>query len=96
MCIRDSVDTLRAIPGVAIQKSPARVYPAGPVAAHVVGYMSEITADELPELSKRGYQAGDHIGRTGVESWGEQWLAGQRGGKLKLIRQDGPTIRVLG
>ena len=90
------VDTLRAIPGVAIQKSPARVYPAGPVAAHVVGYMSEITADELPELSKRGYQAGDHIGRTGVESWGEQWLAGKRGGTLKLIRQDGSTIRVLG
>ena len=90
------VDTLRGIPGVAIQKSPARVYPAGPVAAHVVGYMSEITAEELPELAKRGYVAGDQIGRTGIESWGEEWLAGKRGGTLKLIRQDGTTIRVLG
>ena len=90
------IDTLRGIPGVAIQKAPARVYPAGMVTAHVVGYMSEITADELPELSKRGYEAGDQIGRAGIESWGEQWLAGKRGGTLKLIRQDGSTIRVLG
>jgi penicillin-binding protein 2 len=90
------LDQLGAIPGVAVQKAPARVYPAGPVTAHVVGYMSQITADELPELAKQGYESGDLIGRTGVEAWGEQWLAGKRGGNLKLIRQDGTTIRVLG
>jgi penicillin-binding protein 2 len=90
------LDQLGAIDGVAVQKVPARTYPAGPVTAHVVGYLSEITADELPELAKRGYEAGDLIGRTGIEAWGEEWLAGKRGGRLSLMAQDGSEIRVLG
>lgn len=90
------VQQLRAIPGVAIQKWPARVYPAGAAAAHVVGYMSEITAEELPELAKLGYEAGDLVGRSGIEATMEEWLAGKRGGILQLLNQDGSTIRVLG
>ena len=90
------LDQLAAIDGVAIQKTPARNYPAGPITAHVVGYLSEITEDELPELAKRGYAAGDLIGRTGIEAWGEEWLAGKRGGRLALMAQDGSEIRVLG
>jgi penicillin-binding protein 2 len=81
--------------GVAIRKQPARVYPAGPVAAHVVGYMSEITAEELPEMAKRGYEAGDLVGRAGIEASFEQWLAGKRGGTLQLLAPDGSTIRVI-
>ncbi|HUG16087.1 MAG TPA: penicillin-binding protein 2 [Thermomicrobiales bacterium] len=92
----DLVNQLRAIPGVAIQKWPARVYPAGPAAAHVVGYMSEITAEELPELARLGYEAGDLVGRSGIEATMEEWLAGKRGGILQLINQDGSTIRLLG
>lgn len=90
------VDQLNAIEGVAIQKPPARVYPQGELTAHVVGYMSEVTADELPELSKLGYEAGDLVGRTGLEASAEQWLAGKRGGTLALIGPDGGTIRILG
>jgi len=90
------VDQLTAIEGVAIQKPPARMYPEGELTAHVVGYMSEVTAEELPELSKLGYEAGDLVGRTGIEASMEQWLAGKRGGTLALISADGGTIRILG
>ncbi|HYI15282.1 MAG TPA: penicillin-binding protein 2 [Thermomicrobiales bacterium] len=90
------VDQLTAIEGVAIQKPPARIYPQGELTAHVVGYMSEVTAEELPELSKQGYEAGDLVGRTGLEASAEQWLAGKRGGTLALIGPDGGTIRILG
>lgn len=89
-------DQLSAIPGVVIQSWPARVYPAGSAAAHITGYLSEITAEELPELSKRGYEAGDMIGRGGVEAFAEEWLAGKRGGTLALMQRDGTPIRVLG
>lgn len=89
------LDQLKLIPGVAIQKWPARVYPAGPVTAHVVGYMSEITAEELPEMAKRGYEAGDLIGRAGIESTFEEDLAGKRGGVLQLVNQDGSVIRTV-
>ena len=36
-----------SIPGVSLQDRPARVYPAGSVAAQVVGYVSHPTGDEL-------------------------------------------------
>lgn len=90
------VDQLGAIPGVVVQKWPARVYPLGAAAAHITGYLSEITAEELPELSKKGYAAGDMIGRGGVEAFAEEWLAGKRGGTLSLVQRDGTLIRVLG
>lgn len=90
------IDQLVAIPGVAIQKWPARVYPAGAAAAHITGYLSEVTAEELPALSERGYVAGDLIGRGGIEAAAEEWLAGKRGGILALVAPDGSTLRVLG
>lgn len=93
---QDLVASLSAIPGVAIQKWPARIYPAAELTAHVVGYLSEVTADELPELSKLGYEPGDLIGRAGVEAYAEQWLAGKRGGTLALIGRDESIKRVIG
>ncbi len=90
------VDQLGQIDGVVVQNWPARTYPLGAAAAHITGYLSEITAEELPELSKRGYEAGDVIGRGGVEAFAEEWLAGKRGGTLALKQRDGTLIRVLG
>ncbi|MEZ4568835.1 MAG: penicillin-binding protein 2 [Thermomicrobiales bacterium] len=90
------IDQLGAIGGVVVQKWPARVYPLGAAAAHITGYLSEITAEELPELSKRGYEAGDLIGRGGVEAFAEEWLAGKRGGTLALRQRDGTLIRIIG
>lgn len=90
------INRIADIPGAALQKWPARVYPAGEIAAHVVGYMSEVTAEELPELAKLGYEPGDKVGRAGIEAYAEPWLAGKRGGQLKLINEDGSTIRILG
>lgn len=86
---------LEAIPGVVIQKQPARVYPAGAAAADITGYVSQITADELPKLSKEGYQSGDMIGRAGIESWGEKYLRGKPGGRLVIVGPDNAERRVI-
>jgi penicillin-binding protein 2 len=87
---------LTAIPGVVVQKWPDRVYPAGPAAAHVVGYLSQVTADELPEKSKLGYGPGDMIGRAGIEAWGEKYLSGKRGGRLTIVGPDGAERKTIG
>ncbi len=84
-----------AIPGVVLQKWPDRVYPAGPAAAQVIGYLSEVTADELKTLSKEGYSSGDRIGRAGLEAWGEKYLAGKRGGRLVIVGQDGTERKTI-
>lgn len=90
------VSQLGEIAGVVVQKWPSRVYPAGSAAAHITGYMSEITAEELPEMAKLGYEPGDLVGRGGIEGYAEEWLAGKRGGTLSLVARDGTVIRVLG
>lgn len=79
----------QAIPGVVLQKWPDRVYPAGPAAAQITGYLSQVTADELKTLSSQGYGPGDVIGRAGLEAWGQKYLAGKRGGKIVIVGPDG-------
>ncbi len=83
------------MPGVQLRRKPIRVYPEGDVAAHIVGYMSHITADDLKTLAAKGYTADDMIGRAGVEAWAEPILAGQRGGKLAIVGPTGEWVKII-
>jgi penicillin-binding protein 2 len=64
-------------PGVKIATSYLRSYPRGELAAHVFGYVGEISAEQLKLM--RGYQLGDVIGQTGVERQYDQFLRGTSG-----------------
>ncbi len=89
----DTVAQLNAIPGVEVHSQEARTYPYGTLAAHAIGYLGEISPDQLKTLAPKGYRSGDMIGQSGVESWGEELLAGKRGGKLAVIDPDSRAIR---
>jgi len=79
-----TIAQLNAIPGVEVHTAAARTYPYGAMLAHVVGYISEISPDQLKAMAPKGYRSGDFIGQTGVESWAEETLAGKRGGRLAV------------
>ena len=80
--------------GILIQRETRRVYPEGTLAAHVIGFMAEVTQEELDSgLSLAGYQPGDRVGRDGVESTFERQLAGTRGGRLTIIGPGGGVTR---
>ncbi|HWS48286.1 MAG TPA: penicillin-binding protein 2 [Acidimicrobiia bacterium] len=70
-------------PGVHVAELTVRTYPTGDrlgdpnLAAQVLGYVGEIGADQLKRLGKLGYQAGDLIGRDGIESAYESELRGR-------------------
>ncbi|MER3461327.1 MAG: penicillin-binding protein 2, partial [candidate division GAL15 bacterium] len=49
----------QSLPGVQVEAEPVRVYPFGPAAAHVLGYLGEVSPEELEALRPRGYRAGD-------------------------------------
>ncbi len=53
-----------------------RVYPAGALAAHVVGYVGEVTKDEISSRAEEKYRVGDLIGKTGIELVHEGTLRG--------------------
>ena len=79
--------------GILIQRETQRTYPQSTTAAHVVGFLSEITEDELEVLATSGYRSGDLVGRDGAEAEFEAVLAGERGGRLTIISPDGQIVR---
>lgn len=84
------------LPGIHTETTKEiRTYPRGQAAAHVVGYIAPINADELTQSESKGYHEGDVIGKTGLEAWGEPYLAGTRGGKLQIIAPDGTISATL-
>jgi len=68
-----------SFPGVEIQKNYLRAYPHGTLAAHLLGNVGEINADELKEKRFTGYAAGDVIGQGGLEWSYDRWLRGRDG-----------------
>jgi penicillin-binding protein 2 len=65
-----------------------RAYPRRQATAHVIGYVGQINADELAQMRTRGYREGDLIGKSGLEFWGEAYLAGTRGGVLEVVQPE--------
>ena len=60
-----------------------RTYPAGTIAANILGYVSEISETELKARSEQGYTGGDLIGKSGVERSYEEILRGSPGQEEK-------------
>ncbi|WLR48078.1 penicillin-binding transpeptidase domain-containing protein [Halobacillus litoralis] len=73
----------------------ARSYPLGEAAAHLIGYIGPIQADELEELESEGYTAADQLGKTGLESVLEDQLRGEEGGKVVIQTDAEETKEVL-
>jgi len=73
-------------PGVRIVNTFLRGYPNGSLAAQLLGYVSEISPEQLKALGSKGYVGGDKIGQAGVESTYDRYLRGRDG--LAQLRVD--------
>lgn len=75
-----------------------RRYAAGAGTAHVVGYIGEVTAQELtdPYYQLRAYRPGTRIGRMGAEAVFEERLRGRDGRELVEVTAEGTATRTLG
>jgi cell division protein FtsI/penicillin-binding protein 2 len=67
----------------------ARVYPQEALAGQTIGYVSEVTAEDLATLEAEGYRAGDVVGRSGLEAGAEDLLRGRAGWSLVAVAADG-------
>jgi penicillin-binding protein 2 len=74
------------LPEFRIEIEPARAYPYKKVASHILGYISELTAEELEEKKKQGYKPGDIIGKSGIEKNYEWALRGVKG--IRTVAKD--------
>jgi penicillin-binding protein 2 len=82
--------------GVEVDEEAIRYYPHGEVAAQVLGYIGEITGEELDKRADQGYRLGDVIGKIGVEESYESELRGTWGGQQVEVDGAGRIVQVLG
>jgi penicillin-binding protein 2 len=83
------------LPGVVVDVKPRRHYIERQTAAHLIGYLSEINADELNSEEYQEYRVGDYIGKFGVEKIFESFLQGKRGGRQVEVNVMGQVVRIL-
>ena len=80
---------LLEIPGVMISDTEVRSYPLKDAAAHLVGYVQNVTAEDLEKHAGEGYTASSVIGRSGAEGLFEKELKGQNGCRIYIVDSDG-------
>jgi penicillin-binding protein 2 len=83
------LETSLETPGVKVAATPRRHYPFGILAAHALGYMNEVSPDEVRSKKEEGYRPGDLIGRTGLERQWEPYLRGRKGFEKQVVDKRG-------
>ncbi|MGA2294590.1 MAG: penicillin-binding protein 2 [Acidimicrobiales bacterium] len=80
-------------PGVSVLDVATRSYPnGGNVAAQVLGYVGPITGAEIKANPNAGYQTDSVIGKTGIESFYEQFLRGKDGTSSLEVSANGQIL----
>ncbi|MDD0852661.1 penicillin-binding protein 2 [Halobacteriovorax sp. GB3] len=87
-----------SLPGVRIETFISREYRDKEVGGHLLGYISEISQQQLPKYKKRDgidYNLGDFIGQSGVEERYDQTLRGEDGYQFMEVDARGRMKRVI-
>ena len=83
-------------PGVVIEVLPFRDYILVEQAAHVFGYVSEISEEELEKRKDEGYKSGYIVGKFGLERIYDKEIRGVNGGEQVEVDVSGRPIQILG
>ncbi|MDR1428738.1 MAG: penicillin-binding protein 2 [Spirochaetaceae bacterium] len=80
------------LPGVSWQSKPMRNYVDSGSLSHIIGYVGDITRDELTILYNMGYTQGDIIGKAGIERQYDELLRGREGREIRTVDAQGRGI----
>jgi penicillin-binding protein 2 len=96
---RDQVEIIEEnrlrLPGVEVEMKPVREYPSNLLAAHLLGYIGEISDDEMEKKGYEEYNPGDYVGKNGIERSWEQELHGNDGGRQLEVDARGRVLRTV-
>lgn len=82
-------------PGVEVEKTFLREYPFKALAAHVLGYVGEISESELEREEFAGLTAGAHVGKDGVERQYDSYLRGTDGWRKVEVNAAGQPVKFI-
>lgn len=92
---QELTEQLLTIAGVLINDTEVRTYPLGEKAAHLIGYVQSVTAEDLEEHKGEGYTSSSVIGKSGIEGLYEKELKGKNGVKISIMTEDGVEKNVV-
>jgi len=81
------------LPGILVEVKPFRSYPFGDMAAHLFGYLGEVTEDDLKQPEFSDYRSGTMVGKTALERVYENRLQGAAGQKRIEVNVRGRELR---
>jgi penicillin-binding protein 2 len=73
-----------------------RLYPRDGFAAHLIGYVGEVSEEDLNQSRYAAYEPGDVVGKAGVEETYDQLLRGQDGSRDVVVDSHGREVGYLG
>jgi penicillin-binding protein 2 len=73
-----------------------RLYPRDGFAAHLIGYVGEVSEEDLNQPRYAAYQPGDVVGKAGVEETYDQLLRGEDGSRDVIVDSHGREVGILG
>ncbi|HRY55794.1 MAG TPA: penicillin-binding protein 2 [Spirochaetia bacterium] len=89
---KSSDPRLDEFPGVSWRSKPVRNYLETGSLSHVIGYVGDITKDELKLYYNQGYKSGDVIGKSGIEKQYDKSLRGQEGREYRIVDVKGKSV----
>lgn len=84
------------LPGVTIDIQAIRNYVNNELAAHIFGYVGEISDAELEKGKAQGYKSGDIVGKFGLEKVYDKDIRGTDGGEQIEVNVTGRPVKMLG
>lgn len=83
---------LRPVPGIFFRREESRAYPLEAAAAHLTGYVGEVTVNMISRYPEREYTAGEIVGRAGLEGEFDHVLRGKPGLKFYVEPSGGQAV----
>jgi penicillin-binding protein 2 len=85
------------LPELETHDEQRRVYPQDGFAAHVLGYVGEVSEQMLENDSRYAfYEPGDMVGRSGIEATYDAFLRGKNGSRDVIVNSHGKEVGQLG
>ncbi len=78
-------ENITDLPGVSWRNKPIRNYVETGSICHVLGYVGDITREELNMLYNKGYTRNSVIGKTGIEKQYDELLQGKEGSVIRTV-----------
>ncbi|EPF27680.1 penicillin-binding protein 2 [Treponema medium] len=90
--ITSLAENIDELPGVSWHSKPVRNYVETGSFSHILGYVGDITKEELKTFYNKGYTANTLIGKAGIEKYYDEWLRGEDGSEYRTVDARGRLI----